>query len=181
MRIIFFVVSILLFAVLQISFLPNFFSANSSPELVLVAIILMTGIYGIEKIWRMIILAGFFMDIFSFLPIGVNILSFIVTAFVISLLEKRLLDLRGTWKFLIAAFLIVIGTIVNGMVSYTTMTIFDSLNKTGEETTVVFISGIFEKSGYNLLFFALIYWPFEKMKEYMDTGKKLSVVMPANK
>jgi rod shape-determining protein MreD len=67
---------------IQVAALPIFFEAQQIPNLVLSFIVSITVLRGFQWSAKWILLLGILMDVFSFQPLGLNILGFLVGAIV---------------------------------------------------------------------------------------------------
>jgi len=106
---------VILFLILfQVSFFPYFF-VQAVPDLPLIFVIFLSSRENFNVTWKRVLLVGFFMDVFSFWPIGTHLLTYSLIAFSIGALAKRFLVEHKGWGFLITLSLVVAGTIANNL------------------------------------------------------------------
>jgi len=173
-------ISILIFffllVIMQVSLLPNFFAAQRIPDLVLIVLIFFSTRRGFSEVWGMALMAGILMDIFSFSPLGVNILSFLLVVLVASFLAQRFLVAYSTWKFITLIFLVIVGTAINDFAIVILMKIFSSLKNIGGSSFPFFASDLGFKILNNSLIFIVIYWPLKKFENLKNVyGQKLTL------
>ncbi len=150
-------------AVIQISFLPNFFPAGAVPDLLLVFIILWSMKKEIKEIWIWILLTGLFLDFFSLLPAGTNISAVFTVVFLIRILMRQYFITDKVWKFFTSAGFVIIGTLVNEIV------LFLILKFILKEDVVMFSDkNFYLRIAYNLMTFLIIYWPFAKFEKVLE-------------
>lgn len=157
---------LLLAIILQASFLPNFFSAETAPDLILIILIFLTARKGFGEVWLMSITAGIILDFFSFYPVGINVIAFLSAILVVSFLARRFLVAHSVWKFATLIFLVIVGSIVNDLAVAVLVKLF--LNT--RETLAIFNWDIALKILNNILIFCIIYWPLKKydsLKNYL--------------
>lgn len=124
----------------------------------------------------MTLVAGLLMDIFSFFPLGINTLSFMLVVLMASFLAQRFLVTYSTWKFLTLILLVIAGTALNDFVVVVLMKIFLSLKSAGEIGFPLFYSDLWLKILNNVLVFILIYWPLKKFENLKNVyGQKLTL------
>lgn len=124
----------------------------------------------------MTLAAGLLMDIFSFFPLGINALSFLLVVLAASFLAQRFLVTYSTWKFLTLILLVIAGTALNDFVVVILMKIFLSLRNAGETGLPLFYSDFWLKILNNVLVFILIYWPLKKFENLKNIyGQKLTL------
>lgn len=156
-------------AIAQVSLFSNFFPMYLAPDVAMLVIIIWTTKSDFNIVLKWAIIGGFFLDMLSFWPVGINIFSFVVVAFVTNSLGKRFLVSQVAWKYLIFAVIVSAATILNYVIVITLMKI-----STNQE---VLSRGIFNypellirkevvfKILYNLIMFAMIYWPLGKINK----------------
>lgn len=155
--------------ILQVSFLPNFFPAHATPDLVLIVLIFLAARRGFGETWRLAVGAGLILDIFLSYPIGANVLAFSLVALVTSYLAKRFLVTPAFLRFFILLLLIIIGTAAYDLALAAIMKIFLSLQNAGGSAAPLFSFEIWGKIISNAGMFLLAYWPlrkYEKIKNY---------------
>lgn len=159
---IFIFIFILAVASFQTSFLPHFFSPERVPDLLMIMIIFWAVRIDFFRILIWVIVSGIVMDMLYFAPLGLNIFAFVLIVFVAGFLAKRMLVLQGNGRFLILLGLIVAGTFLNDW----SMLFFDRLlyGSSFQYSFNLFLEkDIFFRVVYNLIVFALIYWPLVKL------------------
>lgn len=95
----------------QVSIFPNFSLFETVPDIVLVAVIIWTVQEGFEKALPRTILSGIILDMFSFWPIGFNVISFVAVSFLIDFLSRRFLISLRAWRILVMSIFVIIGTV----------------------------------------------------------------------
>jgi rod shape-determining protein MreD len=151
---------------MQVSVLPVFFNFRRIPDLVLIVVIFFTARRGFAAMWGMAVTAGFLLDIFSFFPVGTDILSLTLAALVVSFLAQRFFLMQSTWKLLILLAMTLIGTAVNDLAISLLMKIFLSVNKIESTGFAAISTDLWLKMVNNLLVFGLIYWPLKKIETW---------------
>jgi rod shape-determining protein MreD len=157
---------LLLLVITQVSVLPVFFNFRRIPDLVLIVVIFFAARRGFASVWGIAVTAGFLLDIFSFFPVGTDILSFSLTALVVSFMAQRFFLTQSTWKLLILLALILIGTAVNDLTISLLMKIFLGFSKVSSTGFAAVSTDLWLKMLNNLLIFALIYWPLKKYENF---------------
>lgn len=164
----FFIGAILFLAVVvQVSFFPNFFSDEAVPDLALLIIVIWTARSSFNAVLKWAIFGGFIMDIASFWPIGINIISFAAVAFVTNSLGKRFMTSQFGWKFFIYSAMVLIATLIN----FAAVSILSNVTIETEEFRHYFqgfadwslLQNVGLKVVYNLAVFSIIYWPLERV------------------
>jgi rod shape-determining protein MreD len=105
-----------LIGIFQSSFLVLFLPSGMTPNLLLIGIVFFISLGGLDNGLIFLILAGIVADIFSQTIFGVNVVSFIFIALVISFLAKRLAVSHSIWKFGTLIFLIVVASYLNEII-----------------------------------------------------------------
>jgi len=162
------VILIFILVIFQVSFLPNFFSNDEIPDLILVVLIFWTMKVGFEKTWKEAMLAGFFLDVLNFSPLGSNALSFLIVIFLVSFLNRKFILIHRSWKFLVLAILIIFGTIINDLalgLIFKTIEIFKRIDL---GAFPIFYYELAYKAAFNLLIFIIIYLPLKKFEKFLD-------------
>lgn len=164
--------SLFILVILQISFLPGFFASDVAPNLILIILIFLAARQGFSAVWLKTIVAGLLLDLFSFYPAGINVISFLAAILMTSLLARRFLVTAAAWRFLVLILLVIIGTSVNDFIVAILAKVFWGNHG---------LAGIFSwefgmKALNNALVFSLIYWPlkkYEKLKNFYQQGAVL--------
>lgn len=175
-RKIYILISLLLLVVLQSSFLPNFFPENAVPDLVLVVLVFSVVQRGFADALSMLIMAGFVLDLFSFLPIGFNVISFSAAGLAVSFLARRFMISQSVWKFLIFILMIVVGTAANDWTLAALSKFFLNASEAAVPASFLLGGELWLKMLGNIAVFALAYWPLHKLKKIkMAYGEKISI------
>lgn len=160
--------AIMLLIAIQISILPNFFPARAVPDVALVLLILWTTRRGLEKVWKLAVLTGIFLDLLSFLPVGMNVFSLIVTLFAVDYLARRFLVSQRTWRFFILVLISVFGTILNEILL---LLLFSSVfwaEKISANALSFWDASMAHKIIYNILLLVILYWPLKKLEDILN-------------
>lgn len=166
---------IFLSAIVQTSFLSNFFPVNMTPDVVLILIIIWTAKTNFNSALARAIFAGLVVDFFSFGVIGVNVFSFVVVSFMVDSLCKRFVIPQSGRKFFILAAIIVLGTIVNYVIVVVFINIILNHNNFSWNNLGLFSWNIILKPLYNLSIFIALYWPLIKIDKIFSQQNKILV------
>jgi len=161
--------------VLQTSFLPNFFPAGAVPDIALIVIIIWTAQVDFNAVLKWAILGGLLLDLASFWPIGMDVFSFVAVAFVVNSLSKRFLVNQFAWKFFIVMAMIAIGTLINYVIVFSLMKMLVSFKGLADSSGSIINQDLFLKPLYNLIVFAAIYWPLEKLDKTFKYNKRIII------
>jgi rod shape-determining protein MreD len=112
MKIFLIILTLLLAVVLQISLAPFLSVFGVVPNLVLVLILFLVVLKGFGKIWWLVVLTGFFSELFSGFPFGLISLSLVSAAYLVDYFNRRIFS--GV-KFWIINSLIVLGSLAYGL------------------------------------------------------------------
>ncbi|MFA6973744.1 MAG: rod shape-determining protein MreD [Parcubacteria group bacterium] len=171
-----------LLVILQVSALPLFFNARRIPDLVLLVVIFFTVKRGFPAAWKMALLGGFLLDLFSFFPVGVNVLSFVAVSLLINFLAQRFFVTQSNVKFFTLLALVLAGTIVNDVAVSVLMKIFLNVEKIASTGFPILSLELVGKMLSNTLLFVLIYWPLKKLenlKNIYPYGQQMVVRRPS--
>jgi rod shape-determining protein MreD len=160
----------------QTSFLPLFFTSQRIPDIVLIVLIFLTVRRGFGEVWKMAILAGILMDIFSFSSVGMDVISFLLAVLISSFLARRFLVAYSNWKFVSLIFFVIVATVINDFTIAILMKAF--LNVKDILGLGTFFSGIdlWMKIINNSLLLVVIYWPIAKLEKMKDIyGQKVTL------
>lgn len=175
MQTIFIGIAIFLAAIMQTSFLSNFFPANMTPDVVLILVIIWTAKTNFNSILVTAIFAGLVVDFFSFGVVGSNIFSFVAVAFVVDSLYKRFLVPQSGRKFFILTVAIVLGAMVNYVIVAIFAEITRSLTDFSWHNLGLFKQTIILKPLYNLIVFIALYWPLKKADKIFAQQNKIVI------
>ncbi|MDP1883812.1 MAG: rod shape-determining protein MreD [Candidatus Moranbacteria bacterium] len=159
------VIGLILFlsTIMQISFLPVFFTDRSVPDVTLVIIMIWIARADFNSVLKWTIIGGLMADIASFQPVGLNVFAFVTVAFIINSLSKRFLVPQFAGKFFILIILVVVGTAVNQAIIGFAAGIGGQTAGLFRSIPFFFGQGFFLKLLYNLGIFAILYWPLKKL------------------
>jgi rod shape-determining protein MreD len=96
--------------VLEISFLPNFFSSQHVPSLILIFVIFLSVWDESKNFWKWAFLAGILFDLLSFQLLGLHAFSFLAVSLFSRFISKRFLASQAGWNLLIISVLIFLGS-----------------------------------------------------------------------
>lgn len=168
-KIIFFFI-IFFAVVLQSAVFSNVFFLGTGPNIALLLIIFWVSREGFEKALGKIILAGFILDLASFHPVGMNIFSFIIVAFLVGFFSKRFLVSSSGWYAPVLFFLIVLGTLANELLLAGLFQLAGYFKSLPQVNLIFPLSGsIFAKKIFlNILFFPIIYLLLSKNEKFLS-------------
>jgi rod shape-determining protein MreD len=167
-----FSISFLIFlaVLIQFSVLPHFFPSGMVPDLALVLVIIWTVNVGFEAmLWRIVVL-GAAMDIFSFWPIGMNVISLVIIAYATSFLAKRFLISPRAWKLLFILSAIALGTIVDYFILNSLFLAYAFLGSQKMDNLILKtgdVKNIFSALS-NILIFFIVYWPLKSIEKFLS-------------
>jgi rod shape-determining protein MreD len=166
---------IFLSVMMQTSFLSNIFPSGYVPDSALIFIIIWTARIDFNSGLRWAIFGGLIMDLMSYYPVGINIFSFAAIAFVANSLSKRFLVPQLAWKFVVLAGIVFLATMINQVVTefLTGLVLQKDL---GESFHSIFNSRLLWKPFYNLLIFAIMYWPIRKLDKFFSYNNQRIVI-----
>lgn len=161
-----FFVSIIIFfsVILQASFLSNIFPVNFVPDITLIFIVIWTARVDFNSVLKWAVLGGLMMDLASFYPVGISIFSFVAVAFIVNSLSKRFLVPHLGWKFAVLVMIVFLATIINQLITVFLVKIFAE-GDVRESVYSIFYSRLLWKPFYNLVMFAIIYWPIRRLEK----------------
>ena len=166
--------TLLLASAVQISLFPNIFFGKPVPEIILILVIFWASQKGFEKIWKQTVLAGFVLDVFCIKPIGLNVISLSLCAFVSNSLAKRFLTSQKTIGFFMIMTFVILGTLINIFVLDFVAKAFEFSLKNAFEALMLDIKrgDFFWKLAINSIFFAILYWPMIKFEKFLSFYQK---------
>lgn len=154
---------------IQTSFIAVIFPPHTYPNLILVTIIAWTITAGFEKIWLWVIGLGVFWDLISFSILGENVISFILVAYIVSFLSRRLILERRSSGFLIAILLVVVSTFFYNIFNIIFLEMFEVA---GDFLWRVDLIGFFKnsiiQSILNIPLFGIVYILLSKANKYFS-------------
>lgn len=159
---------LLLLVIFQISVLPNFFPENSIPNILLVMLVFWTAFKGIEKTWKSAMLGGLVSDLFLFVPVGTNILSFLVAIILVNYLARRFLVTPRAWRFAILIILVASGVLVNEIVLTLVAKILIAFQKTAKNIPMLINWSLAHKIINSVIIFMVLYWPIKKIEAILN-------------
>lgn len=83
-------ICVLVLVVFQTSFLAPWFSGYFCPDALLVFLMAGSVIFGFNSVWKTAILSGLLMDLFTYSRIGSHVILFVLAAYAISFISRRL-------------------------------------------------------------------------------------------
>jgi len=152
---IFLIILTFLFAfILQTTSISFLSFLDVSPNLILIFIFFLVIFKDFKKIWWIIILIGFFMDLFSGLPFGTINLSLILSAYLIDWFNKTIFAATKFWMIisLISVGVFIYNLILILMISFYSKEFYDGL-----------ILKIIIEVIYNSFFAILIFYAIKKI------------------
>lgn len=159
---------LLTLVVLQVSVLPNIFSQNSIPNILLVMLIFWTSRKGIEKTWKLAILGGLISDLILFTPVGMNIFSFLVAIILVNYLAKRFLVTHQTWRFAILIALMAVGVLAHEIILILIVNLLSIFQKTGEYIPSIIDWSLAHATINSMIIFVFLYWPLKKIEAVLN-------------
>ena len=160
-------------ALLQMSAFSNVLFLGVSPNLLLILVIFWTVHEGFEEALPKILFAGFMLDLFSFYPVGVNILTFTLIAFLVNSFSKRFLVAARNWRKIILVFLIMTSTVIFELVLFLLFKL-SVYFKVFQMSNVIFSinRGVIAKEILiNMLFFFLVGFPLMRIGQFLNLRK----------
>jgi len=157
-----------LIVIFQVSFLANFFPAQVVPDLALVILIFLAARRGFAESWKMAVVAGVVMDIFSFYPLGVNVIALMIVVLAVTFLARIFLVTHLAWRFLMLICLVMVGTILNELSLLVLEKFMLNLQKIDSYKMSWVNLNFGLKILYNSLIFSLAYWPLKKYERWKD-------------
>jgi rod shape-determining protein MreD len=155
---------IFLAAVLEVSFLPNFFWSNAAPQLLLVMVVFWSSRRSIGLMW--VILAAFVLDLLTFERLGFSAISFVIISYGVGFLAKRFFVSQRSRAFFSIAFFVLISTVFHHIYANFFGNLLNQFSMSDMLASFRFIefSRLLAVTSGNLIIFSLVYWPLKKMK-----------------
>lgn len=158
-----FFLTIVFLALVQGSFLVNFFSDRSIPNLILIFIIYIVINAKFKKTGIFIILsAGIIVDILYYQPIGVNVISFFAVASLIGFFYKHFSAYNAYFRFLILAISISLGVILYELFVLLSLKIAGLIYGVIFSYSFSFDKFLLGKIFYSFIFYLIFYFIFKK-------------------
>jgi len=156
--------------IFQISVFPNFFPVALIPDAVLIMVLFWSIRLDYENVWARALLAGIMADLLMLHFLGVEALAFLLIAFLVSYITKRILVAHSLWKFALIPLLILGAVILNDLILLVfTSSSWGNLGQNFHWSNIFFSWTFFQRIFYDLILGALIYWPLKKLEEKMDS------------
>lgn len=155
LRIIINIALIIILAVAQVSFISGFNGWLDNLNLLLIILIFILGFAGLDSALYWAVGAGFILEIFSFLPFGVYLISLALTIAAASLLLNYLFTNRSLYSFLMLA---AITTAIYNFIIYAFIFFFNGVDKLEPLSGSRILISFSEQIGLNLLATAIIFY-----------------------
>lgn len=171
--------SIILFAVvIQSAVFSNVFFLGTGPNILLLLVIFWVSREGFEKTLGKVILTGFILDLASFHPVGMNIFSFVVVAFLVSFFSKRFLAVSSGWHAPVLFLLIIFSVSVNELLLAGLFQLANYFKNLSQINLIFPLAGsvLAKKIFLDILFFPAVYFLMLKSEKFLSliARKKMS-------
>ena len=103
-------ISIFFLVLIQIAFIPHFFSPGSAPNMVLILVVFFSFRMRLGQMWKLIVTAGILLDVFLFLPWGTHLLAFLLVSLGVKILERKFFIIHSAWRFFVLIVLVALCT-----------------------------------------------------------------------
>ncbi len=164
-------------AILQSAVFSDFFFWGLGPNILMLLVIFWTTQEGFEGAFSKNVLAGFFLDLVTFCPIGMNVASFTVVAFLISFISKRFLVVARNWRIFILLVTVIFSTLVNNIFLNGLFLVAEYFGRISfGSVPVPFFSAVLVKEIIlNILFFPLVYFLIKRIEHsnLLEVRKKI--------
>ncbi len=131
----------LLAIILQVSAIPFLIVFNTNPNLILVLVLILVILKTFQRTWWIIVLTGFFIELFSSLPFGLISLGLIGSACLIDWLNRNVFSTKNFW--------VMISLIILGSLVYNILLIV--LAKLFQVDLILSLEHLFIELSYNLI------------------------------
>lgn len=158
---IFLFISLFIFVLFQIAFVPRFFPSGSAPNLVLILIVFLSSRIRLEQLWKYIIGAGILLDLFLFLPVGVHALIFLLVSIAAKVIERKFFIIHLTWRFFILVMLVALCTFM-----------YEFLLPLFGRHVIEIEKELGFSLLYNAVFFAILYRPLRKIEDFFTLNSQ---------
>lgn len=157
-------------AVLQSAVFFNVFFMGTGPNILLLLIIFWVSREGFEKALKKVILAGFVLDLASFHPVGINVFSFVATAFLVNFFSRRFLVISSGWRMPVLFFLIILSTLANELLLEGMFQLAGYFKSLSQINLVFPLTGfiLLKKIFLNILFFPVVYFLLLKNEKLLS-------------
>lgn len=152
-----FIPLLILFLLLQLTFIPQLFSGIIAPDIVLILLLAASFLYKSPDIFYIVFLCGFVMDLFSGLYFGTTIISLLFSVFVSACLGRYFLKETQSLSLL----LIVYGTVIVYNAIY-----FALINIGNPERIFIGLNFMFLVTLSNIVYATLIIYPLIYLISY---------------
>ncbi len=152
-----FIPLLILFLLLQLTFIPQLFSGIVAPDIVLILLLAASFLYRSPDIFYVVFLCGFALDLFSGLYFGPTIISLLFSVFVSACLGRYFLKEMQSLNLL----LIVFGGVIVYNVIY-----FVLINVGSPERIFIGLNYMFFVTLFNIAYTMLIIYPLMRLISY---------------
>ncbi|PIP26337.1 MAG: hypothetical protein CO140_02045 [Candidatus Moranbacteria bacterium CG_4_9_14_3_um_filter_40_7] len=153
----------------QVSLSGGILAPGIFPDLIMVLSVFWVSYFGIERKIGWIVTAGFFLDLAAGETVGKNIFLLALIAYATSYFSGKLLLSGEAGKFFLMMAFIAAGTLINEILGRTlTLLVLND----GFRFALLAGREVFLKTFFNLIFFALIYFPVNKLEKTFFVQKE---------
>lgn len=164
-------ITVIFSIILEISFLPSFFSFQYIPSLTLIIVILFSIQGGFEKNWKWVFGAGIIFDFLSFGRLGAHAFSFLLISLLTSFFSEKFFISQKLWSFTILIIFIFIVSVLNDFM----VVIFNQSEyflKGRYFGSIGFLeNSIFFRALYNMIAGVIIYKPIIRLQTALKLSK----------
>jgi len=165
---------VFLVIILQVSAIPNFFSSDAAPDLIIILLVFFTAEAGFARVWKWAIFVGFISDIIFFTLLGTSALSFLIIAYGTEIVAKRFLAGQKAWKMFVLASVAAICLAFDYSFTFLLAKIINYFYST--PYSEYFSWTVLARSAlYNFIAASIIYWPFKKIKNLIVLRQELKI------
>jgi rod shape-determining protein MreD len=157
-------IAVIFSTILEVSFLPSFFSLQHVPSLVLLVVILFSIREGFEKNWKWVLLAGIIFDLLSFGRLGVHSFSFLLISWIASLFSEKFFISQKWQSFFMLMIVIFISSALNDFLIFVFSRAGFFFSEKNIGSLYFLGSNILFRALYNIIVGAIFYNPIEKLQ-----------------
>jgi len=169
---------IILAAILQASFFPAVFSGKIVPDVALILAVIWVVRMGFEESLPRIVVLSFFLDIFSFRPIGLSVIPLVLIAFGVSSFSKRFMMSQKTWKLSATMLLVFFATIFNGVAVFLLSRVIGYVTGSTPDYLVPALSfSIFWSAILNVIVLMAVYFPIKNLEKFLEIYEFKKVIL----
>lgn len=159
-------------SMIQVSFLPAFFPELAVPDIGLVIVVLWTVRYGFNEKWARIVGLGLVFDLLTYSPPGVHVLTYVLSAFAISFLTRRILSQELLWKYILIFVFVASATAMSDLLLSLITNLRGYISENAYLPDVAFsVDRLMMKASLNVILLALIYWPVMQVEKMVENIK----------